>query len=197
MLHKGTKLLETPRLILRRFVREDGEAMYRNWCSDPEVTKFLTWSTHSNSGESTAVAESWATGYSCAGFYQWAITIKELGDEPVGSIGTVRTDESISTFAIGYCIGKEHWGKGYMSEALAAVIDYLFGEVGALRIESWHDVNNPASGAVMKKCGMTYEGTLRQADRNNQGICDIAKYSVLAAEWREKYNSELKTIEQI
>ena len=69
-----------------------------------------------------------------------------------------------------------------MSEALGAVIDFLFDEVGVNRVESRHDPRNPNSGAVMKKCGMKFEGTLRQSDRNNQGICDACYYAILADE---------------
>lgn len=69
-----------------------------------------------------------------------------------------------------------------MTESLQAVMDYLFDEVGMNRIEARHDPNNPHSGAVMKKCGMKYEGTMRQGDRNNQGICDACLYALLAEE---------------
>jgi ribosomal-protein-alanine N-acetyltransferase len=69
-----------------------------------------------------------------------------------------------------------------MSEALKAVMDFFFDEVGANRIESRHDPNNPHSGMVMKKCGMKYEGTMRMADRNNQGICDACWYALLKLE---------------
>ena len=65
-----------------------------------------------------------------------------------------------------------------MSEALGAVIDFLFDEVGVNRVESRHDPRNPNSGAVMKKCGMKFEGTLRQSDRNNQGIIASASLTV-------------------
>lgn len=83
---------------------------------------------------------------------------------------------------IGYCIGTKWWHKGIMSEALGTVIDYLFDEIGMNRIESRHDVRNPHSGAVMKKCGMKYEGTLRQSDWNNQGINASCWYAILATE---------------
>ena len=69
-----------------------------------------------------------------------------------------------------------------MTEALQAVMDFLFDEVGYHRVEAMHDPNNPHSGGVMKKCGMKYEGTLRQADRNNQGICDASYYGILKSE---------------
>ena len=72
-----------------------------------------------------------------------------------------------------------------MSEALKAVIDFLFEEVGMERIEARHDPNNPHSGGVMRKCGMKYEGTTRRSDRNNQGICDAAHYAILRSEWEK------------
>ena len=61
------------------------------------------------------------------------------------------------------------------SGAFQAVIDYMFDEAKVIRIESRHDPRNPHFGMVMKKCGLKYEGTLRCADRNNQGICAAFK----------------------
>ena len=52
-------------------------------------------------------------------------------------------------------------------------------DVGINRVEAYHDPRNPHSGDVMKKCGMIYEGTFRQSDRNNQGICDASWYGIL------------------
>ena len=69
------------------------------------------------------------------------------------------------------------------SEALARVIPFFFDVVKANRIESQHDPNNPNSGNVMRKCGLQYEGTLRQADFNNQGIVDAARYALLARDY--------------
>lgn len=182
MRHLGTQRLETERLILRKFVSNDADAMYRNWASDDEVTKYLMWHTHSNIGVSKAVIENWIKSYSDEKFYQWAIVLKENGDEPIGSISAVHMNEDVSMVHIGYCIGKCWWHQGITSEAMKAVMDYFFEEVGANRIESRHDPRNPNSGKVMKKCGMKYEGTMRSSDRNNQGICDACYYALLKAE---------------
>ena len=73
-----------------------------------------------------------------------------------------------------------------MTEALKAIIAFFFEEVNVGRIQARHDPRNANSGAVMSKSGMTYEGTLRRADRNNQGICDVAVYSIL----REEYDAD-------
>ena len=174
--HKGTQTLKTPRLILRRARQEDAQPMFKNWASDPEVTKYLTWPTHENVETSRYVLGLWMDGYEKADFYQWIIT---LDGTPIGSISVVNCDDTIRKAEIGYCIGKNWWHNGFTSEALQAVMDFLFNEVGVNRIEARHDPRNPHSGGVMQKCGMTYEGTFRQADRNNQGICDASIYAKL------------------
>lgn len=182
--HKGTKQIETPRLILRRFRTDDARAMFCNWASDPEVTRFLTWPTHSSTDISRMVLEDWVHAYENKEYYQWAMELKDLG-EPIGSISVVRQNDRIGEAEIGYCMGRAWWHQGIMSEALAAVIDFLFGQVGINRIAARHDPNNPHSGGVMKKCGMKYEGTTRQNDRNNQGICDAAHYAILRSQWEK------------
>ena len=183
MMHCGTQVLETERLLLRRFVVGDADAMFRNWASDPEVTKFLTWPPHESVDVSKAVLEDWAASYAKENYYQWAIVLKENGDDPIGSISVVGLNDDISMVHIGYCRGRKWWHKGIMTEALMAVMEFFFGRVGAQRIESRHDPRNPHSGMVMKKCGMKYEGTLRCSDRNNQGICDACWYAILRSEY--------------
>ena len=182
--HKGTQTIETSRLILRRARREDAEPMFRNWASDPEVTKFLTWPAHSSIAVSEMVIGSWLQEYEKENYYQWMIVLKEL-DEPIGSISVVRQNDRVEEAEIGYCIGRPWWHRGIVSEALAAVIEYLFIEVGMNRVAARHDPNNPHSGGVMRKCGMKYEGTHRACDRNNQGICDAAQYAILRSEWQK------------
>ena len=159
--------------------------MYKNWASDPEVTKFLTWPTHPSVEVSRKINASWVASYEKPDYYQWAIVPKELG-EPIGSISVVRMNEKAESMEVGYAISRKYWGQGIMTEAFTAVIRYLFEEVGILRVSSRHDPNNPASGKVMQKCGLKYEGTLRQSDWNNQGICDTAHYSILRHEFTGK-----------
>ena len=182
MKHCGTQRLETERLILRRYENKDWEAMYKNWASDDEVTKFLMWPTHSSPEISKGVIEDWVKLYSDERFYHWAIVLKDNRDEPIGDIAVVDMDNHISKAHIGYCIGKEWWHQGITSEALKAVMDFLFDVVEVNRVESRHDPNNPNSGKVMKKCGMKYEGTLYSSDWNNQGVCDACYYALLKSE---------------
>lgn len=183
MIHKGTQTLRTPRLTLRRFQVEDAEKAFYNWTGDDQVTRYLSWPTHTHVSITKMVLKDWVASYENPDFYQWAI---EYEGQPVGSISVVEYNEKVRKAEIGYCIGKPWWHMGISSEALKAVLDYLFDEVGFNRLQACHDVRNPNSGKVMAKCGMTLEGIHRQAGWNNQGLCDTAVYGILARESTKK-----------
>ena len=184
MTHKGTKKLETTRLILRKALPTDAEPMFRNWASDPEVTKYLTWPTHSDITVSQMVIDSWCKEYEKDNYYEWMIVLAERND-PIGSISVVQLNEQAEEAEIGYCIGRPWWHKGIVAEALAAVMEYLFTEVGVNKITAKHDTNNPNSGKVMRKSGMKYESISLASGRNNQGICDTAHYAILRVDWQK------------
>ena len=164
MKNLGTVTLETNRLILRKFNMDDGEVMFHNWASDNEVTKYLMWPAHKSLDISKEYIKSLISNYSDPRTYDWGIELKEIG-QVIGSIGVVRLNEEVGS-------------------AFSAVIKFLTEEVGVNRIESRHDTRNINSGKVMEKCGLKYEGTLRQSDINNQGICDAAWYSLLKEDYK-------------
>lgn len=180
--HQGTKRLETERLILRQFKIEDYVEMYNNWACEDAVTKFLTWQTHTNQDVTKSVLADWIPKYENKDFYNWAIELKEE-NRLIGNISVVSLREETLSAILGYCMGSKWWGKEIMPEAGKAVLKYLFEEVGFNRIAANHDKNNPNSGRVMQKIGMTYEGTLRSAGFCNQGIIDDVRYSILKSEW--------------
>ena len=180
MNHLGTQVLETDRLILRPFRVEDAQAMFRNWAGDPAVTEYLTWPTHRDEGVTASVVRNWVSRSGDPTSYQWALELKSLG-EPIGSIAVVRAAENgpVSTAEVGYCMGTAWWGQGLMPEALKAVIAFLFDRVGYTRVEARHCAENPKSGRVMQKAGMTRVGVFRQADLCNHGVGDLVVYEML------------------
>ena len=184
MNHCGTLPIRTARLLLRPFAASDAPAAFRNWTADESVTRFLRWPAHESVSVTQSVLQSWIDCYADPSFYQWAIVPEGLG-EPIGSISAVDHDDRTRKIHIGYCIGRTWWSQGYASEALEAVIRFFFEKVDAQRVESQHNPNNPASGRVMQKCGMRYEGTLRKADWSNQGIVDACMYSILRSEYEK------------
>lgn len=185
MEHQGTVILETERLILRPFVGEDVASVFRNWTSDTKVTEFLRWPTHRDISITQKIVDEWIKNYQDLSFYQWAIVLKEI-NEPIGTISVVDMDEKTMKVHIGYCIGSQWWHLGYTSEAFLRLISFFFEEVKVNRIESQHDPANINSGKVMEKCGLIYEGTLRQADWNNKGIVDACLYGMLAHDYFKK-----------
>lgn len=180
MNHIGTQYIETERLILRRFELSDAPAMFANWASDDEVTKYLTWPTHADVSVTEGILGQWVPQYEKDDYYNWAIVLKENGSQPIGNINVAHLREDGTVPEIGYCMGKRWWHQGIMSEALSAVIDFLFHQVGIRRILALHDVNNPHSGGVMRKCGMKFEGIREKAGQNNQGVVDMACYAIEA-----------------
>lgn len=181
--HKGTKTIKTERLVLRRFTPDDAEAMFANWANDERVTRYLTWAPHGSPELTRQLLTAWCAEYERDEYYNWTIT---EGGMPIGNISVVLVSDKHEYACIGYCLGHDLWGRGFMTEAARAVIDFLFDEVGFNRIEISHATKNPASGRVALKCGLTYEGTKREFYRAQSGeMHDIAFYSVLRSEHKE------------
>lgn len=178
MKHKGTILLETNRLILRKFKITDSTDMFKNWGSDSSVNKFLSWPTHNDIEDSEKIINLWISQYDNEETYNWVIELKNT-HESIGNISIVKLDTLNSSCEIGYCISSKYWNKGITTEAFKVVIKYLFEKVCINRICAKHDTNNTASGKVMQKCGMTYEGTLREVEVRNSKFYSLALYSIL------------------
>ena len=83
---------------------------------------------------------------------------------------------------VGYSLARDCWNQGYATEALAAVLRFGFDTLRLNRIEAQHETSNPASGRVMQKCGMTYEGTLRSRVFNKGHFSDVRLYAILRSD---------------
>jgi len=190
MEHKGTVTLDAEKITLRRFEKSDSIAIYNNLYSDSEAMRFLPWDTHTDVSETMKHITNHLENYSNPAFYAWVIVRKEE-DEPIGFIDTV-IDVTINAAKVDYGIGEKWWRKGYASDALSSVMRYLFEDVGVNRVFATHDPRNPNSGKVMEKCGMKYEGTLRQARYRKGEFSDRKMYSMLAEDFA-KYGRLVET----
>ena len=159
MNHCGTRILETPRLLLRPLTMDDAQMMYDNWASDPAVTNYLRWEPHPSWVYTAELLHEWSKHYADPAYYQWGICEKDTG-VLFGSLclGPGEPDPVWQgpMWEPGYCIGRRWWNKGYTTEALCAVRDLWFTTVGGDRLACCHAVDNPASGAVMRKAGFVY-----------------------------------------
>lgn len=175
--HKGTKEIRTDRLLLRKYRLSDMDDMFQNYANDERVTKYLSWKAYEKPEDIRPFIEMVIQDYQKMSTYHWAI---EYEGEMIGSISVMAIDELRNNCEVGYCIGYNFWNKGITSEALAAVIQFLFEEVGMHRILAKHDVENPASGEVMKKCGMTCEGRFKEYYLRHDGTySDAMAYGIV------------------
>ncbi len=173
--HKGTVQIETIRLVLRRFEETDAKDMFQNWAGDPEVCKYLSWGPHTSEEASRKRILSWISGYVRYNSYVWALQEKKRG-RVIGSISVEIANDMAGLCEVGYCLSREYWNQGLMTEALRAVMHYLFYEIGYQRIQAKHDVLNVASGRVMQKAGMVYIRTEEKVGLRKDGTyydCDV------------------------
>ena len=186
MNHQGTRTLQTNRLILRKVTLNDIESIYK-YASNENVTRYMVWSAHKDIEETTALVTKWIQKYQEPDFYQWGIALKET-NEVIGFIGCPRYDDKVESIEFGYWIGEKFWRNGIMPEALKEVVKFLFEEVNVNVIRSCHVPENPASGKVMQKANMVYEGTLRKNVKLSNGkIEDGVTYSILKEEYFNSY----------
>lgn len=180
--HIGTNSIETIRLMLRQFRPEDTYDMYKNWASDRDSLKYLSWGPHSDVSMTHRRILSWVENYKQPKVYNWAIYLKP-DKQVIGSISVEMFDDKEESCEVGYCIGRHYWGREIMPEALRAIMHYLFYEVGYRKIIARYDVLNTASGRVMQKAGMEYDKTIYNAGHRRDGsIYDVDMYV--------KYNNE-------
>ncbi|NRG47761.1 GNAT family N-acetyltransferase [Bacillus sp. CRN 9] len=76
-------------------------------------------------------------------------------------------------------IGEDYWGNGYGTEAAKSIIEFVFTEKNYHRVHGRHLKSNPVSGKIMKKCGMMYEGTLKDHIYKNDDFEDIVFYGLI------------------
>lgn len=149
------KELTTKRLLLRAVTRGDAQAVFDNWACDPEVSKYLTWQPHQTIADTHAIMDKWLAEYEKEDCRRYGIERLEDG-VLMGMIDVV--GYHYGKPVIGYCSGRAFWGKGYMTEALRAVVDELFSS-GYNRIILEAVAENTGSCRVAQKAGFSYVGS--------------------------------------
>ncbi|MEQ9641897.1 MAG: GNAT family protein [Alphaproteobacteria bacterium] len=151
--------IETDRLLLRRPLLDDAAAMFSAYAADPAVTRYLTWRPHTSIDDTRAYLahcqEIWAAGT----VRPYVIATRIEPDRPLGMIEWRGPGPSVT---FGYVLAPAFWGRGYTSEALAALVDWSLARPTIWRAWTFCDVDNIASARVMEKAGMAFEGILRR-----------------------------------
>ena len=174
--------LHTARLQLRKIRMTDLQNYYTRLGSSEAVTRYMLFQPHKSVEESSASIEKWLGRYEAGKCYHWAIALRET-DELIGVIDLLRFDEEAESASFAYMLGEKFWNQGFGSEAVRAVFDFGFREIGLAFIEADHMEENGASGAVMRKCGMVYQRTEPEKYEKNGRKHNAVVYRITRKDW--------------
>ena len=177
--------LETSRLVLRRIRPEDVQDYYDRLGSREAVTRYMTFNPHRDISESIASVQKALRRYEEGKYYRWAVAPKE-DRRLIGVIDLLNFDESRDTCSFAYMLAEEAWGRGYGTEALKAALEFAFVKLKVSAVEADHMAENAASGAVMRKAGMKYMGTVPRKYEKNGVSFDAPQYRITLEEWKNK-----------
>ncbi|MBW3584991.1 MAG: GNAT family N-acetyltransferase [Cyanobacteria bacterium 0813] len=175
--------IETERLLLRKITLNDASDMFE-YASNPEVSQYTMWSTHTSIEDTKYFLQSLTKMYKRRELVDWGI-VHKAEKKFIGTCGFVEWSMTHSRAEIGYALSRRYWGEGYMSEAVNAVIEFGFREMSLNRIMGRCEVHNIASALVMEKVGMQMEGILRQHLFVKDRYWDLKIYSILREEFFE------------
>ena len=173
--------LHTERLLLRPMQMRDAADMFE-YSKDPLVAQHVLWDAHQSIHQTRAYLRYVLRQYKLGAPSSMCIVEKASG-KVIGTIGFMWVQPENRSCEVGYSLSRAHWNKGYMTEALEALLEFGFQDLRMNRIEAQHEVDNPASGRVMTKVGMRPEGILRSRLFNKGRYVDVALYAILRADW--------------
>lgn len=196
--------LRTERLLLRRITKRDRSSIYGIF-SDAETLRYYDIDPFQKKEEADELIAFFADRERRGIGIRWGIALPGRGDgarsssgsglerwkgtsKLIGTCGFNRFERSEARRGIvGYDLSREHWGKGYVPEAMQAVLHYGFESLALNRIEAYVEPGNRASVRVLEKLGFTCEGLLRQFAFYRRAVRDQLCFSLLSSEWRNAH----------
>ncbi|MCA9291790.1 MAG: GNAT family N-acetyltransferase [Phycisphaerales bacterium] len=173
-------VLDTARLRLRPFAAADAPAV-QTYCAEVEIARTTLAIPHPYEA---GLAAAWIAGHaerrgSGAG---WIFAMTTRDDEALVGAIDLRIEAEHARAELGYVVYTPFWNRGYATEAARAIIRFGFDTLALNRIDAHHFVTNPASGRVLEKAGMSFEGVLRQRIRKWGEFIDVRQYAILRSD---------------
>jgi len=150
----NTPIIETDRLILRPFSKQDTNNVFLGWESDPDVAKYMFWCSHNDINKTKEWISFEMEQIQSDKWFRWAVIVKDT-NKLIGTV-IIYFEEEYNLYEVGYNLGKEHWGHGYTTEAMKAVVEYAQNTLGVKELVGRYAKENPASGRILKKLGFVY-----------------------------------------
>lgn len=150
--------IQTERLLLRWHTKSDVEEIFTRYAQDSEVSRYLSWRPHRSVEDTIEFQRTSQADRESGAAFGWLIRSRDT-HVVLGMVG-LQIEKHIAH--LGYCLARDAWGQGCATEAAQAVVAAGQQCDSLWRIEACCDVENTASGRVLEKAGMSFEGTLRR-----------------------------------
>ena len=177
MNHIGTQIIETERLLLRRFMENDAQEIYEGYVNQDDFLYYTNKKKRTLKEEIDSL-KGIDDKYNDLDYYNWLITIKDT-NKIIGAIH-LNVNNYNESVEFNYAIDDRYKGNGYMTEALKEVKNYCLNKIKVNRIFGGCEIGNIASKKVMEKCSFIYEGTLKKYLKLCDGYHDMLLYSIVA-----------------
>lgn len=174
MIHLGTQEISTERLFLRKIKQSDSVEIFEGLRNQKEFLYYANKEPATLEQQIQSLQDI-DKKYQNLAYYNWVITEK-ISKAIIGMIN-LRVDEKNDSVEFNYAIDNRFTNKGYMTEALKAVIDFALNKINANRIQGGCCVENFASKKVMEKCGLSFEGTLKNFIKLKDGYHDMFMFA--------------------
>lgn len=173
--------LQTERLTLRFIEPADAGALFAIF-SDPEALRYWSSAPWQQPVQAEASVAETLADYASGNRLRLGVELRASG-ELIGTCTLYAFDRSNRRCDAGYILGRAHWGKSYMPEAMTALIGHAFGPLGLNRIEADIDPRNAASAHLLQRLHFVHEGHMRERWIVNGEICDTDFFGLLRSDW--------------
>ena len=176
--------LDTPRLRLRWLTPADDADLLAVF-GDIEVCRYTAREVLTELAGAAALREEIAASFAARTLFQWGLA-RRTDDRVLGTLTLFGFSAAHRRAEVGYALGRAHWGRGYVSEALDAALRFAFETLALHRLEADVDPRNPASMRVLERAGFTREGFLRERYHVHGEVQDAVYYGLLRREWEAR-----------
>lgn len=180
----GSVIIPTQRLTLRLLSETDAPALFEIF-SHPEVMRYWSSPAQQDISQTQQMIARIQEGYKSGGFLQ--LGVERNSDQAlIGTCTLYAIHQQSRRAEIGYILGRQYWGAGYMNEALKALINYAFENLNLNRLEADIDPRNNASQKTLQRLGFQKEGYMRERWIVGDEVSDSALYGLLRREWKQR-----------
>ena len=180
---KTLPIITTPRVVLRWISEDDIDSLYEIF-SSPQVMRYWSSAPLSDREAAADLQREIAEGNESETMLKWGLALRD-SDTVIGTTTLFNLSLDNGRAELGYAMAHAHWGKGYMNEALTALVSHAFEVMELHRLEADVDPRNAASIRTLERLGFQREGFLRERWHVNGEIQDAFFYGLLRREWRK------------